>query len=75
MPDPDARAYLNAKFDQLTQAVTARDWDTATGVVAQMRRDGYAEAADDVFDGLVEVRNLADAADDLRGGPVGEPTP
>ncbi len=62
LPPDEARAYLNAKFDQITRAVVDRDYDAATGVIAQMRADGFGPAADDAFDGLIEVKRLADEA-------------
>lgn len=58
--EAEARAYLNAKFAQIRQAVADRDWDAATAVVAQMRADGFADAADEVFDGLMEAKAAGD---------------
>ncbi len=63
MPEPEARAYLNAKYAQITKAVADGNMEAATGVIAQMRADGHHEAADHALDGLIEISNIRKAAD------------
>ncbi len=65
LPEAEARAYLNARYAEITKAVVADDLDAATAVVARMRADGFPSAADEAFDGIIAVRDLRVAAEQL----------
>lgn len=64
LPDNEARAYLTGKFDQLTAAIVAQEWDRAVGVINQIRTDGFPTVADHALDGLIAAKNDAPSKTD-----------